>query len=92
MEEESGKGRNRVEVFKEKEGYRRERSASVNVVLDKWLKRKREEDEEGMKDNEEEGGKCSKKVQGTVKGKEGVEEKEESKEGGENEMEVGRGM
>jgi len=47
---------NRVEVFKEKEGYKRERSASVNLVLDKWLKRKREEAEEGMEGSEEEGG------------------------------------
>jgi len=35
MEEEGRKGKNRVELFKEKEGYRRERSASINVVLDK---------------------------------------------------------
>jgi len=47
MEEEGGKRKNRVELFKEKEGYRRESAASVNVVLDKWLKRKRGEVEEG---------------------------------------------
>jgi len=56
MEEKGGKGMNRVEVFKEKKGYRRERSASVNLVLDKWLKRKREKAEEGMEGSEEEGG------------------------------------
>jgi len=71
MEEKGGKGMNRVVVFKEKEGYRRERSASVNLVLDKWLKRKREEAEEGMEDSEKEGGslRYSKKGQGAIKKK-----------------------
>jgi len=81
---------NKVMVFKEKEGCRRERSASVNLVLDKWLKRKKEEVEEGMEDSEEEGERLrySKKGQGAIKKKEGLERKEEDREEGEDEMEV----
>jgi len=43
----------------------------VNLVLDKWLKRKREEAEEGMEGEEEgESLRCSKKRQGTIKKRE----------------------
>jgi len=43
MAEEAEKRKSKIEKWKEMEGCKRERTVSESNILDKWLKRKREE-------------------------------------------------